>query len=291
VTGISMTTLPSPARRSLRRRLIAAPASRCNQAAYGRRGRSTRNERPRHVTDFFEIALPGGASAKAIRIGRQEELDEVAEGLTRAGARASLVLIGGADGMSRADLRRLRPLFGGVLAELAWWFRAAVVDGGTDTGVMRLMGRARAESSREFPLVGVVASALAAVPGQPAGPGAATLEPNHTHFVLVPGDNWGDEGPWLARLGEKVGDRTATVLVNGGDISRRDAELCVQDGRPLIVLAGSGRTADAIAAAAAGRPPDEASAQIAATGLVRPVPMDDRDALTLLLEDVFAGRA
>jgi hypothetical protein len=243
------------------------------------------------VTESFEIALPGGASAKAVRLERPEDLEEVAAALRLAGARASLVVIGGADGMSRRDLRRLRPLFSGVLAELAWWFRAAVIDGGTDTGVMRLMGRARAESPREFPLVGVVASALAALPGQPAHPDAAELEPNHTHFVLVPGENWGDEGPWLARLGEMIGDRSATVLVNGGEISRRDSELCVEAGRPLIVLAGSGRTADALAAAAAGRPPDEASERIAATGLVRPVPLRDRDGLTWLLDDVFAGRA
>jgi hypothetical protein len=242
------------------------------------------------VTESFEIALPGGASAKAVRVERPEDLGEVADGLTLAGARASLIVIGGADGMSRRDLRRLRPLFSGVLAELAWWFRAAVIDGGTDTGVMRLMGRARATSGHAFPLVGVAPSTLVALPGQPARPGAAELEPNHTHFVLVPGDNWGDEGPWLARLGEMVGDSTATVLVNGGDISRRDAELCVADGRPLIVLAGSGRTADALADAAAGRPPDEVSERIAATGLVRPVPLSDRAALTLMLEDVFAGR-
>jgi hypothetical protein len=242
------------------------------------------------VTEFFEIALPGGASAKAVRLEQPEELEEVAQALRVAGALASLVVIGGADGMSWRDLRRLRPLFDGVLAELAWRFRAAVLDGGTDTGVMRLMGRARAASARDFPLVGVVVSALAALPGRPAHPEAAELERNHTHFVLVPGDTWGDEGPWLARLGDMIGDRSATVLVNGGEISRRDSELCVRAGRPLIVLAGSGRTADAIAAAAAGRPPDDASERIAATGLVRPVELRDRDGLTWMLDDVFARR-
>jgi hypothetical protein len=242
------------------------------------------------VTEFFEIALPGGASAKAVRLEQPEELEEVAQALRVAGALASLVVIGGADGMSWRDLRRLRPLFDGVLAELAWRFRAAVLDGGTDTGVMRLMGRARAASARDFPLVGVVVSALAALPGRPAHPEAAELERNHTHFVLVPGDTWGDEGPWLARLGDMIGDRSATVLVNGGEISRRDSELCVRAGRPLIVLAGSGRTADAIAAAAAGRPPDDASERIAATGLVRPVEVRDRDGLTWMLDDVFARR-
>ena len=244
------------------------------------------------MIESFEITLRGGASAAAVRVERPEQLAEVAQTLSRRGAQASLVVIGGADGMSSGDLRRLRPLFGGVLATLAWRLGAAVLDGGTDTGVMRLMGRARAATGYDFPLVGVVASALAVLPGRPARPEEAELEPNHTHFVLVPGDSWGDEGPWLARLGELIGDggRSATLLVNGGEISRREVEQSVERGRPVVVLAGSGRTADALAAAAAGRSPDEASQRIAATGLIRPVDLRDRNGLTWLLDDLLAGR-
>jgi SLOG in TRPM, prokaryote len=109
----------------------------------------------------------------------------------------------------------------------------------------------------------------------------------------VPGDSWGDEGPWLARLGDLIGDggRSATLLVNGGEISRRDAERSVESGRPVIVLAGSGRTADALAAAAAGRPPDEASRRIAATGLIRAVDLRDRNGLAWMLDELLARRA
>jgi SLOG in TRPM, prokaryote len=244
------------------------------------------------VIEPFQIPLPGGGSATAVELEHPEELEAAPSALALNGAEASLVVIGGADGMSKRDLRRLTPLFSGVLAELAWRLLVVVLDGGTDTGVMRLMGRGRAESGRDFPLVGVVASALVAVPGRPPSPEVAELEPNHTHFVLVPGDNWGDEGPWLARLGGMFGDgkRSATLLVNGGEISRHDAELSVAAGRPVIVLAGSGRTADALASAAEGRPPDERSERIVATGLVRSVDLRDRDGLSWMLDDVFQGR-
>jgi SLOG in TRPM, prokaryote len=237
----------------------------------------------------FEIALRQDSPATAVRVERPEQLEEAPTALGLTGVRASLVLIGGADGMSRGDHERLEPLFTGVLAELASELGAAVLDGGTDTGVMRLMGRARAHTAGDFPLVGVLPSALAAHPAEPVRPGTAELEPNHTHFVLVPGDEWGEEGPWLARLGDMVGDGSVTVLVNGGEISLRDAELCVTAGRPLVVVAGSGRTADRIAAAAAGRPPDEASARIARTGLVRPVDVGDRAALAAALDLVLTG--
>jgi hypothetical protein len=243
------------------------------------------------VIEDFEIPFADGSSAHAFRIERREELGPVAQTLVREGALASMIVLGGADGVTALDLWRLQPLFTDVLAELAFRFGAAVVDGGTDTGVMRLMGRARANGPRDFPLVGVAVASMVRVPGEAAPDDAADLEPNHTHFVLVPGDRWGDEGPWLAELGEAIGGRTATVLVNGGEITRRDAELCVQAGRPLIVVAGSGRTADDLAAAAIGRAPDEESARIAATGLVRPVELRDRDGLAWLLDDVLAGRA
>ena len=245
------------------------------------------------MIETFEIAFPGGASAPAVRIEQPGELGEAARTLALRGSSASIVLIGGADGMPARDLAQLGPLFSDVLAELAFRLRAAVLDGGTDTGVMRLMGRARQESSRDFPLVGVIAARLAALPGRPALPGAAQLEPNHTHFVLVPGDDWGDEGPWLMHLGEMIGGgrRTVTLLVNGGDISQRDAERSVDAGRPVVALAGSGRAADALADAAAGRPPDEASERIAATGLVRVVDARDRSGLAWTLEDVLSGAA
>lgn len=245
------------------------------------------------MTAAFDIAFPRGTSARAVEVERPEELDAFARALTRGGTSASIVVIGGAEGLAAGDERRLSPLFRDVLAELAFRFRAAVLDGGTDVGVMRLMGNGRRESGRDFPLVGVAPAALVAVPGRTAPAGTARLEPNHTHFVLVPGERWGDEGPWLERLGTLIGGgtRSATVLVNGGDVARREAERSVAAGRPVVVLAGSGRTADELADAAAGRPCDEASARIASSGLVRPVDADDRDTLAWMLDDVLSGRA
>jgi hypothetical protein len=240
------------------------------------------------VTESFEITLAHGP-ATAVEVERMDDLPDAARALGLTDVSSSLVLVGGADGMSAHDLRRCAPLFQ-PLVELASRFQSAAFDGGTDTGVMRLMGRALATSKRPFPLVGVVCSALAAVPGRPPRKGAAELEPNHTDFALVPGEEWGDEAPWLARLAETVGERTATVLVNGGDISMRDAVLAVEAGRPLIVVDGSGRTADALAAAARGKPPNETAERIAATGLVRPVPLHHRNELAWALEDVLAGR-
>ncbi|WP_158848925.1 hypothetical protein [Saccharothrix deserti] len=153
--------------------------------------------------------------------------------------RPVLVLVGGADGMDRAGLESLELVLRD-LVPLLDECGAVVVDGGTDTGVMRAVGRARAAAGGRFPLIGVAAEVAVDV---------AAFEPNHTHLVLVPGGTWGDESPWLADVADVVAGSqpSLTVLVNGGAITFDDAEHSLGRNRPLVVLRGSGRTADAIA--------------------------------------------
>jgi len=204
----------------------------------------------------------------------EAELEGVAARLRLDAERPCLVLVGGADGLGAADVETLEGLFADVLAPLVASVGAVVVDGATDTGVMRLMGRARAAGSHTFPLVGVVPGALA----------DWGLEPNHSHVVLVPGREWGDETPWISSLaGALAGARgSATLLVNGGEISWADAEASVARGRPVVAVAGSGRTADAIAAGA-----DERAARLATSGLVHAVDLADPGALERLLLDLL----
>ncbi|CCH33422.1 hypothetical protein ABZ816_18120 [Actinosynnema sp. NPDC047251] len=153
--------------------------------------------------------------------------------------RPVLVLVGGADGMAAGELARLCDVFADLVPVLDA-LGAAVVDGGTDSGAMRAIGRARARRHGRFPLIGVVAEGVPAV-----------VEPHHTAIVRVPGERWGDESPWLASIATEVagGRPTVTVLVNGGDITFQDATASLALGRPLVVVRGTGRAADAIAGA------------------------------------------
>ncbi|MFT7834979.1 hypothetical protein Q5530_02360 [Saccharothrix sp. BKS2] len=188
--------------------------------------------------------------------------------------RPVLVLVGGADRMDRADVADLEQ----VLRELVPLLDArdaVVLDGGTDSGVMRAAGRARAAAGGRFPLVGVVVAELA---------GAVVPEPHHTHLVLVPGRRWGDEAPWLADLADVVAGAapSLTVLANGGAVAWEDAEHSVRRGRPLAVLRGTGRTADEIAAGGEGR-----AAELAGSALTTVIEPGD---LRAHVEGVFAAR-
>jgi SLOG in TRPM, prokaryote len=76
-----------------------------------------------------------------------------------------------------------------------------------------------------------------------------------------------------------------TVLVDGGEITYADAAASVSAGRPVLAVAGSGRTADALTAAVRGEPSEEPARALAASGLVRELELrkDSIDVIELTL--------
>lgn len=239
----------------------------------------------------FAVELEGGRRARAVRVEAAEDLVPAVRKLD-VGERAAIVVVGGASGMSAGEIRHLAPLFNDIIGPLAQRLGVTVIDGGTDTGVMRLMGSARAKGEWQFPLIGVIVDELAAY-SSASGAEAVRLEPNHTHFVLVPGSQWGEEAPWLARLATVVAGskESATVLVNGGEIALADVRQSIDAGRHVVVLDGSGRTADALTAAVRGERADPSVAALAESGIVHAVDAGDRNAFAWLLDDLLAGRA
>ncbi|WP_407068251.1 hypothetical protein [Lapillicoccus sp.] len=211
--------------------------------------------------------------------------------------RPVLVLVGGAGGMDDDDVQRLSAVLRIAVVPIIEMLHAAAIDGGTDSGVMRAMGRARAEAGASFPLIGVAAAgtvSFAAVP--PAD--RARLDPHHTHVLLVPGSLWGDESPWIAAVADVVAQDhpSVTLLANGGDVSSADVERSLQRRRPVIVLSGTGRAADAIGeAAATGQAGDMRVQAIAGSPLTRIVSVGSADqvrsAVQAALEAVVGGFA
>jgi hypothetical protein len=143
---------------------------------------------------------------------------------------------------------------------------------------MALIGQARAKLGASFPLIGVTAGGTVKPDDSTVGRAAvASLEPNHTHVVLVPGARWGDESSWLADVASWVaGDApSVTVVVNGGEVTVGDAERSVAAGRPVLVVAGSGRAADELAAALQEPSQDQWAGKLSGSGLVEAVDLAD----------------
>lgn len=205
--------------------------------------------------------------------------------------RPVLVLVGGAAGLATEDEERLFGLFRDHVLPAVTRCGAGIVDGGTDSGVMRAIGQAREHAGAQFPLVGVAAERTVRWPGDEGDADTAAVDANHSHIVLVPGQAWGDESPWLSAVADTLstGYASVTLLANGGEIAYEDVHHSLAAGRPVVVLAGSGRTSDEIASARADPDTDERAARIAASPLVRIVRLDAAETVAATITALLTG--
>ena len=134
-----------------------------------------------------QISLKHGLNARAANIGDEKEIQEALAQLEVPHPRSVIVLVGGASGIGWWDkfpmARAIR-----IIARLAEETESVVVDGGTQAGIMQEIGKQRKRNKFSFPLIGVVFDSLL-MKEEPE----SILDPNHTHFFLIPGEDWGDD--------------------------------------------------------------------------------------------------
>ena len=82
---------------------------------------------------------------------------------------------------------------------------------------------------------------------------------------------------------------SVTVLMNGGQIAYTDVAASLGRGRPVVVLAGSGRTADAIAKARAGNGGDNRAVEIAASPLTTVADVGEAGVAAAAIEAALDG--
>jgi hypothetical protein len=189
-----------------------------------------------------QVVLKGDHTMNAAHISGDGEIEKALDELGIPHPRPVIVLVGGAGGIGWWDkfpmIKAIR-----IVARLAEDTRAVVVDGGTQAGIMTEIGKQRKRNKFTFPLVGVVFDSLFKQE-EPE----AVLDPNHTHFFFIPGADWGAESSWISKIATAVGgdQKSLTILVNGGNISRTDVEYSLLENRPTFVMRGTGRMADEI---------------------------------------------
>jgi len=158
-----------------------------------------------------------------------------------------IVFMGGAEKMNAEDAIRLERAMRDGVARAAVELQAIVVDGGTDSGTLGMLNAALEERHHNGIYIGVAPGSLTHLPNQPNGH-LAPLGEAHTHFVLVEGENWGDElQPMYALINALAEDAPSLgILVNGGKGTEAEVKENVGDDRKVVVLEGSGRLADKI---------------------------------------------
>lgn len=189
-----------------------------------------------------QVELKRGMAVRAVNITDNNEIPKALAELEIPHPKTVIVLVGGAGGIGFLDKFAMRKAVG-IVAQLAEETQSVVVDGGTQAGIMTEIGKQRKRKKFSFPLIGVVFDSLI-MKEEPK----SILDANHTHFFLIPGDDWGAESIWISKIATSIaGDqKSITVLVNGGDISRHDVEYSLMENRPTFVIRGTGRLADEI---------------------------------------------
>ncbi|TDN38641.1 hypothetical protein A8B98_22665 [Hymenobacter sp. UV11] len=205
-----------------------------------------------------------------------------------------LVLAGGAKNLDNALISNLTLIFKKALASAAAEAGAIIIDGGTHAGVMALMGESVASQGFRSTLLGVAPAGLVTYPGGPVT--GVVLEPNHSHFVLVDGAEWGSETKTMYQLVATLAARegsgsppanpraaakrgnvpTVVFLVGGGAIALNEIVEAVRQHHLIIVLEGSGGLADILAAAWPNRDiatDDAKLAEILADGILSIYPL------------------
>lgn len=158
----------------------------------------------------------------------------------------AILLAGGADLTEperRAVLRELFLRLAGYCEETG----TAVLDGGTDSGVMRLIAEARLAVGAGFPLIGVAPSGALERPTRTR----RKIQParDHSLVLLVPGSRFGDETDWLfAAADHLAGGSAPMIVVNGGQLTAEEARQRLDAGHRVIAVSGTGRAADELAA-------------------------------------------
>jgi hypothetical protein len=194
--------------------------------------------------------FPGQQEALCVFPDKRSNLEQAISELRLGGNYPVIVLIGGEIDAQQVEVTRQSIQ---TISKIANDMNAVVICGGTDMDVIAKIGQERWENHCTYPLIGVAPKELVTWPGGPRstnflwwGRKRGQLEPHYSHFILVPGSQFGDESPWIVETVAILskGHRSVTILINGGEVSREDIELSLKTSRPVITLSHRGRLVD-----------------------------------------------
>lgn len=164
--------------------------------------------------------------------------------------RPVVVVIGGAR-LHPDVVTRLEAVFFEAIGPAIVNCRATVITGGTRAGVMEITGKALRRSSTEPCVIGIAPvgrldAELNSAPERPSE--TAAPDPHHSHFVLSPGEEWGDETTLMFETATAIrGDAPALiVLAGGGANAAKELRQLMPLHWPHLVVTGSGGLADSL---------------------------------------------
>jgi hypothetical protein len=188
----------------------------------------------------------------------------------RGKADAFVFLSGGASNMSDDARRRLQGLLEAFKVLIARGISFAVGDGGTKAGLMEAAGNVRAATRGAFLLLGVAPAPDITTKDEP---GKTPVDPGHSHVIAVRNPDWEharaargwdpSQGHWgseieaMYAIFDRIsrGRPSVTIVANGGTGTLDELSHNLRQRRPIILVEGSGRAADALVATLRGTSP------------------------------------
>lgn len=200
---------------------------------------------------------------------------------------AAVTVHGGAGNMEVTLYDAVRELLLKGLAPLAEAHQWLIADGATDTGIAHLLGATRAAVGGTYPLVGIMPHQRARYPGGPEnGTERLALNPQHSHFIFVEGEDFGIESELFVGIVQASGVPGVALVINGGEIVYDEVKRHAAQGNTLVVVRGSGRIADKLA-----DPDSDEFRALPGTPRLHIIDIDQPEALADLLQTLLVTEA
>lgn len=220
-----------------------------------------------------------------------------------------ICISGGATAFPPEIRDRTVRLIENVIAPVSYKHALLVVDGGTETGVMQIIGEAfdkervrmtriiggenggarRKTGDLHDPLLmGFVPASKVTFPGDGRSPKPnIQLDRNHVYFVMVTdADDWGEEVEYMFGFIDHLVTRKKlpfiNIIANGGRITIKEAHHAVQKGYHIVVLEGSKRATEVIVAALNGASQHDLAIALKQFGIVGTSPEQLQETLSWL---------
>ena len=186
------------------------------------------------------VSFSNGNMAQLLRVSSDIEIERIVKTLNLPPSRGVLVINGGTKKFDLEIGEQLANLFH-ELVRYVVEEKITVITGGTNAGIFSIWGEALQKYGKPAaPCIGVTIRV-----------GLEQLEPHHTHFVLVEGDNWGDETAVMYGLVEALAKHCPSLAIYAGGGSGAISEMLqnVLQKREIVLIAGSKRSTDTVIAA------------------------------------------
>lgn len=202
-----------------------------------------------------EITFSNHKTARIVEASANVAAGDIINALSLKPPKAIILIFGGAaNNLEPSSNSYLEQIFA-CIAQLTLDIDGLIIDGGTEFGVMKLIGQKVADFQSKAPqILGVVPLGKVTYPEggevKEIADNRVSLDPNHSHFILVQGNQWGDETNKMFEIIDSLCEEPIpilAILAGGGEISKREILHSVRHGLPIIVIENTGKLADEIA--------------------------------------------